>query len=103
MNEEELFRAARPTLLNGIEDVIRRSDLANHAIFLTLEPIAEEQRRFRLWTSRASSSLPQQTVLTQNSLLSQIRRRELPDRALPINHDYLLRRPVWRELCVEWR
>ena len=40
-----LFKATRPTLLNGIEDVIRRSDLADRAIFLTLEPIREEQRR----------------------------------------------------------
>jgi hypothetical protein len=43
-NEEVLFKAMRPTLLNGIEDVIRRSDLADRAIFLTLEPIREEQR-----------------------------------------------------------
>jgi hypothetical protein len=44
-DEEVLFKATRPTLLNGIEDVIRRSDLADRAIFLTLEPIREEQRR----------------------------------------------------------
>jgi hypothetical protein len=31
--------------LNGIEEVIARSDLADRAIFLTLGPIAEEQRR----------------------------------------------------------
>jgi hypothetical protein len=31
--------------LNGIEDVIGRSDLADRAIFLTLGPIAEGQRR----------------------------------------------------------
>jgi hypothetical protein len=31
--------------LNGIEDVISRADLADRAIFLTLAPIAEEQRR----------------------------------------------------------
>ena len=43
-NEEVLFKAMRPTLLNGIEDVIRRSDLADRTIFLTLEPIREEQR-----------------------------------------------------------
>ena len=40
-----LFKAARPTLLNGIEEVIGRSDLADRAIFLVLGPIAEEQRR----------------------------------------------------------
>jgi hypothetical protein len=44
-DEEVLLKAARPTLLNGIEDIIGRSDLADRAIFLTLEPIGEEQRR----------------------------------------------------------
>jgi hypothetical protein len=44
-DEEVLFKAARPTLLNGVEDVIGRPDLADRAIFLTLGPIAEERRR----------------------------------------------------------
>ena len=44
-DEEVLFKAARPILLNGIEDVIGRPDLADRAIFLTLGPIREEQRR----------------------------------------------------------
>jgi hypothetical protein len=44
-DEEVLFKAARPIVLNGIEDVIGRSDLADRAIFLTLTPIGEEQRR----------------------------------------------------------
>jgi hypothetical protein len=44
-DEEVLFQAARPTLLNGIEDIIGRPDLADRAIFLTLGPIEEEQRR----------------------------------------------------------
>jgi hypothetical protein len=44
-DEEVLFKAARPTLLNGIEDVIGRPDLADRAIFLTLGPIREEHRR----------------------------------------------------------
>src|SRR5215471_11513 len=44
-DEEVLFKAARPTLLNGIEDTVGRSDLADRAIFLTLGPIAEEPRR----------------------------------------------------------
>jgi hypothetical protein len=44
-DEEVLFKAARPTLFNGIEDVIGRSDLADRAIFLILTPIGEEQRR----------------------------------------------------------
>jgi hypothetical protein len=44
-DEEILFQAARPILLNGIEDVVRRPDLADRAIFLTLAPIRDEQRR----------------------------------------------------------
>jgi hypothetical protein len=44
-DEEVLFEAARPILLNGIEDVISRPDLGDRAIFLTLAPISEAQRR----------------------------------------------------------
>jgi hypothetical protein len=44
-DEEALFKVARPTVLNGIEEVIGRADLADRAIFLTLRPIDEEQRR----------------------------------------------------------
>jgi hypothetical protein len=43
--DEVLFQAARPILLNSIEDVINRPDLADRAIFLTLPPIAENLRR----------------------------------------------------------
>ncbi len=42
---EVLFDAARPVVLNGIEDIVTRPDLADRAIFLTLEPIPEERRR----------------------------------------------------------
>jgi hypothetical protein len=40
-----LFAAARPIILNGIEDVITRPDLADRAILLTLQPITKTQRR----------------------------------------------------------
>jgi hypothetical protein len=43
--EEVLFQSARPVLLNGIEDVVSRPDLGDRAIFLTLTPIGEAQRR----------------------------------------------------------
>jgi hypothetical protein len=43
--DEVLFDAARPVVLNGIEDIVTRPDLADRAIFLTLEPIPEERRR----------------------------------------------------------
>jgi hypothetical protein len=43
--DEILFAAARPIILNGIEEVISRPDLADRAILLMLAPIAERQRR----------------------------------------------------------
>src|SRR5262249_35145621 len=51
--DEVLFDAMRPVILNGIEDVIERPDLADRTIFLTLEPIGEEQRRpeSELWAA----------------------------------------------------
>ena len=43
--DEILFDAARPVILNGIEEIVTRPDLADRAVFLTLEPIPEEHRR----------------------------------------------------------
>ena len=43
--DEIFFAAARPIVLNGIEDVVTRPDLADRAILLTLAPIAERRRR----------------------------------------------------------
>jgi len=43
--DEVLFDAMRPMILNGIEDIVTRPDLADRALFLTLEPIPEEGRR----------------------------------------------------------
>ncbi len=43
--DEVLFDATRPVMLNGIEEIVTRPDLADRAIFLTLEPIPEERRQ----------------------------------------------------------
>jgi len=43
--DEVLFQAARPTILDGIEDVISRQDLADRAIFLTMQPVSGDHRR----------------------------------------------------------
>ena len=43
--DEVLFDAARPVILNGIEEIVTRPDLADRAVFLTLQPIPEERRR----------------------------------------------------------
>jgi hypothetical protein len=51
--DEILFDAERPVILNGIEDFVTRPDLADRAVFLALEPIKEEQRQSEgeLWTA----------------------------------------------------
>jgi hypothetical protein len=61
-DEEVLFQAARPILLNGIEDVVSRADLGDRAIFLTLAPIGEAQRR-------AESELWRQFEVTRPHIL----------------------------------
>jgi hypothetical protein len=44
-NEDEtLFDSSRPIILNGIEDIISRPDLADRALLLTLEPIPKNKR-----------------------------------------------------------
>jgi hypothetical protein len=49
--DEVLFDAARPIILNGIEDVVSRPDLADRGLFLTLPWLSEARRRpeQKLW------------------------------------------------------
>ena len=51
--DEVLFSASRPVILNGIEDIMTRPDLADRALLLTLEPISEKRRRSEaeLWAA----------------------------------------------------
>jgi hypothetical protein len=59
--DEVLFDAARPLILNGIEDMVTRPDLADRAIFLNLRAIPEETRlpERALWDGfRARSPSP---------------------------------------------
>ena len=51
--DEVLFDAARPVILNGIEDIVIRPDLSDRAVFLTLAAIPEERRRpeAELWAA----------------------------------------------------
>ena len=44
-DSETLFDAMRPSILNGIEDVVTRPDLTDRALMLRLEPIPEAERR----------------------------------------------------------
>jgi hypothetical protein len=52
-DQDEVLFATRPVLLNGIEDIVTRPDLADRSVFLTLEPIPEERRRpeAELWAA----------------------------------------------------
>ncbi|MDL1966518.1 MAG: toprim domain-containing protein, partial [Candidatus Desulfofervidus auxilii] len=43
-NEEMLFEASRPMIINGITDIVNRHDLADRCISITLPPIPEEKR-----------------------------------------------------------
>ena len=51
--DEVLFDATRPVILNGIEEIVARPDLADRAVLLTLETIPEERRRSEaeLWAA----------------------------------------------------
>jgi hypothetical protein len=51
--DEVLFDACRPVILNGIEDIVTRPDLADRGLFQTLDPIPEERRRpeAELWAA----------------------------------------------------
>jgi hypothetical protein len=51
--DEVLFDATRPVILNGIEDIVTRPDLADRAVFLTLKLVPEERRRTEqeLWAA----------------------------------------------------
>lgn len=50
-DEEQLFDAMRPIMLNGIGNVVVRGDLADRALVIPLKPIAEKNRKTekKLW------------------------------------------------------
>lgn len=51
--DETLFDAMKPIILTAIEDIIVRPDLADRAVFITLEPISDAARRSEadLWAA----------------------------------------------------
>jgi hypothetical protein len=80
--DEVLFDAARPVILNGIEDIVTRPDLADRAVFLTLEAIPEERRRpeAELWTA-FDAERPRILGVLLDAVTEGLRR--LPDTKLP--------------------
>jgi hypothetical protein len=51
--DEMLFDSVRPVILNGIEEIITKPDLADRTLFLTLDAIPEEARRSKQELSAA--------------------------------------------------
>jgi hypothetical protein len=80
--DEVLFDAARPVVLNGIEDIVERPDLADRALFLTLEPIPAERRRpeTELWAA-FETNRPRILGALLDAVVEGIKR--LPDTRLP--------------------
>jgi hypothetical protein len=80
--DEVLFDAARPVILNGIEDIVTRPDLADRAVFFTLEPIPEERRRpeAELWAA-FETERPRILGVLLDAVVEGLRR--LPETHLP--------------------
>jgi hypothetical protein len=80
--DEVLFDASRPVILNGIEDIVTRPDLADRAVFLTLEPIPEERRRpeQELWAA-FEAERPRILGVLLDAVVEGLRR--LPETRLP--------------------
>ena len=67
-NDEVLFDAARPIILNGIGDIITRPDLADRALFVTLKLISDQtsvERIANYWRT----SRPNARVFSARSLM----------------------------------
>jgi hypothetical protein len=95
--DEVLFDAARPVILNGIEEIVTRPDLADRAVFLTLEPIPEESRRpeAELWAA-FEAERPRVLGVLLDAVVEGIKR--LPDthlEKLPRMADFAL----WATAC----
>ena len=101
-DEEVLFQAARPTLLNGIEDVIARPNLADRAIFLTMTPIDECDRRpeAELWRKFESARATILGALLDVATHGLKNRSRFRGAALPRMADFAL----WAAACktAQW-
>ena len=77
-DEEIVISAERPLILNGIDEVVARGDLADRAIFLTLSAIPDAARRpeVELW-ARFEEARPRILGALLDALVEGLRR--LPD------------------------
>ena len=74
-DEEVVISAERPLILNGIDEVVARGDLADRAIFLTLSAILEADRKpeAELW-ARFDEARPRILGALLNALVEGVRR-----------------------------
>jgi hypothetical protein len=91
-DDEVLFKAQRPIIINGIEHMVTRPDLADRSIFITLEPIPGGRRvsEQELW-SKFRNERPRILGALLDVLAHGL--RTLPDiepRALPRMADFAL-------------
>ncbi|PWJ13802.1 hypothetical protein [Jannaschia seohaensis] len=95
--DEVLFQAARPMILNGIEDIVTRPDLADRAVFLTLEAIPEEYRRpeAELWAA-FEAERPRILGVLLDAVAEGLRR--LPETQLP-KHPRMADFALWASAC----
>ena len=96
-DEEIVISAERPVLLNGIDAVVARGDLADRAIFLTLKAIPDAARRpeSELW-AEFERARPQILGALLDSMVMGLRR--LPEvrlKALPRMADFAM----WAVAC----
>jgi hypothetical protein len=90
---EVLFAAQRPVIINGIEDLVRRQDLADRAIFITLQPIEKAHRlpEQKLW-SKFKGEQPRILGALLDALAHGLRTLpEIDERELPRMADFALR------------
>ena len=77
-DEEVVISAERPLILNGIDEVVARGDLADRAIFLTLSAIREAARKTEAeLRARFDEARPRILGALLNALVEGVRR--LPD------------------------
>lgn len=102
-SDEVILSVTRPVMLNGIVDFSNKGDLIDRSIFITLEPISEEQRRTEseIWSDFEAHRPVMMGALF--SIVSSIL-KELPNvqvKKLPRLADFA----KWvtaAEKCLEW-